>query len=53
MVEFFKHLFGCCGESHPSLLYLTGIMPFLLILRFKIAKGYKLITLSLKKFLGR
>lgn len=35
MVEMLRHMFGCCGEGHPSILYLLGITPALWFI-----KGY-------------
>lgn len=46
MIEFFKHSFGLCGDGHPSLLYVLGIIPFLRIIRIKV-------VLYLKSFLKR
>lgn len=54
MTEFFRHIFGLCGESHPSLLNLTliniivinlylfyyfKVLPFFQWLKEKIKKG--------------
>jgi hypothetical protein len=31
MIEFIKHIFGFCGEGHPSLIYLLGSGPLIAI----------------------
>ena len=28
MIEIIRHMFGLCGENHPSILYLLGVTPF-------------------------
>jgi hypothetical protein len=28
-MEFIKHLFGFCGEQHPSIIYLLSSVPFI------------------------
>ena len=53
MVEFTKHLFGFCGEGHPSLLYLLGIPTVLLLIRNYISKTYKLFMIVVKNCLKR
>jgi len=53
MVEFFKHLFGCCGESHPTLFYLLGIAPLLIMVRCKLNTFFKSIKIILGTFLKR
>jgi hypothetical protein len=49
MIEFFKHLFGLCGEGHPSLLCALGLTPIIIAI-----KGYVGNTiLNLKNLLKR
>jgi hypothetical protein len=52
MVETISHMFGCCGENHPSLLYLLGVTPFI-IMRSYVVRFWRLITLYLKSCLKR
>lgn len=52
MVEAVKHLLGCCGEGHPSLLYLLTATP-LIVMRSQIVKWFSLILLFVKSYLGR
>lgn len=52
MVEAVKHLLGCCGEGHPSLLYLLGVTP-LIVMRGYFIKGFTLVLLVVKNYLGR
>lgn len=49
MVEIFRHLFGVCGDGHPSLLYLLGVTPALIYLRNRISIFFRNIRLILKK----
>lgn len=47
-MEFIHHLFGTCGEHHPSLLLLLNGGPFLVVLGFfKVFKAWvgKMLTL--------
>ena len=53
MVEFIKHLFGCCGEPHPSLLYFFGGLPIVVMLKWQIVKVWKIFTLIVKTCLKR
>lgn len=49
MIEFFKHLFGFCGDGHPNIVYLLGLTPFVFII-----KTYFNLTISgVRKFLKR
>lgn len=41
MLEAIKHLFGICGEGHPSILYGLGILPIILGFRGKITSYLK------------
>jgi hypothetical protein len=41
MIEFLRHTFGLCGDGHPSILYLLGIVPFLSFIKTKIILGLK------------
>lgn len=50
MIEIFKHLFGFCGEGHPTLIILLGATP-LVILKTYIAKWCSYFSLSLKSYL--
>lgn len=50
MVEVVKHLLGCCGEGHPSLLYLFGVTPIIAFAGV-IKHGFGLIILSVKSYL--
>ena len=52
MVEFVKHLLGCCGEGHPSLLYLLGVTP-IIAMRVQVMKWFSLVLLFVKSCLGR
>lgn len=36
MGELLNHLFGTCGDGHPSILYSLGIVPALLVFKDKI-----------------
>lgn len=49
MVELFKHLFGLCGDGHPSILCLLGITPFIVCIK----NYFNSTILSLKTFLKR
>ena len=51
MVEALRHMLGCCGEGHPSLLYLLGITP-LVVMRGSIVRVSKIAFLGLKNYLG-
>lgn len=37
MVEFLKHTFGFCGESHPNLLSIAGLTSLLYMCRIYIS----------------
>lgn len=52
MVETMKHLLGCCGEGHPSLLYLLSLTP-LVVMRGYFIRGIALVRLVVKSYLGR
>ena len=52
MVEAIKHLLGCCGEGHPSLLYLLSVTP-VLVMRGYFLRSFSFIRLSLKNGLKR
>lgn len=52
MVEAIKHLLGCCGEGHPSLLYLLGMTP-LIVMRSYFVRGFVFIRLFVRSCLGR
>jgi len=41
MIEILRHTFGLCGDGHPSILYLLGILPFLNFIKTKIILGLK------------
>jgi len=51
MVEFFKHLFGLCGEGHMSILTLLTSIPFVAVFWQHIKNGYRQIISYLKRFL--
>ena len=53
MVEFIRHITGCCGEGHPSLLYIIGVPTFLILVKSYIIKTYKLFMLIVKSCLKR
>lgn len=53
MVEFIRHITGCCGEGHPSLLYILGIPTFFLLVRAYIVKAYRMFILIVKSCLKR
>lgn len=53
MVEAIKHLLGCCGESHPSLFYLLGITPVVLVLKGRIVRVWGVFILIAKSCLRR
>ena len=36
MIEFLKHIFGFCGEAHPSLLTIIASAPILGYIIYKI-----------------
>ena len=49
MIEFFKHLFGICGDGHPSLFCALGLTPIIIY-----CKGYfRVFILNLKNLLRR
>lgn len=51
MVEIIKHLFGFCGEGHPSLLCLLGLTPFIYVLKGYILRAYRMFKLIVKSCL--
>lgn len=48
-MDFISHLFGLCGEGHPSALYLLGAVPFFTYIKSKIHLCWLKITSYLKK----
>jgi hypothetical protein len=48
MIEFFKHTFGLCGETHPSLLSIAGISSLLYMCRIYISM-YCIVTIDFIK----
>lgn len=38
MEEIFKHMFGLCGDNHPSVLYLLGLSPLIFLRNIIITK---------------
>lgn len=53
MIEVFKHIFGFCGEGHPSLICMLGIGPILLIFKTYILTIGSMISVSIKNGLKR
>lgn len=53
MVEFIKHITGCCGEGHPSLLVLLGIPAFFIMMRNQIKNVFKVFKIIVKSCLER
>ena len=58
MIELFKHIFGFCGEGHPSLLCILGVWPILLAFKtyflrigYMVSNSIKLYLKHLYKFL--
>jgi hypothetical protein len=51
MLEFFKHLFGVCGEGHASILTALTSIPFVAFFWQHIKNGYQLLVSYLKRFL--
>jgi hypothetical protein len=50
MVEIIKHLFGCCGEAHPSIFYIFLAVP--LFFKSIFTMCYKGVVLIVKNYLG-
>lgn len=50
MVEFIRHLFGICGDSHPNLLMFFTITPFIVFKNYVVA-FFRIIVLFLKNYL--
>jgi hypothetical protein len=53
MVEIFKHAFGLCGDSHPSLLTLAGFTSLLYLCKTYINMFWLMCTNFIKTFLER
>jgi len=51
MVEFIRHMFGFCGEGHPSIFYLLGITPAIWFIKGYFINLYRKIRLILKSCL--
>lgn len=49
MLEFFRHLFGLCGEGHPSILYGLGIIPFLGMIKRYFVNAFSSVKNRLKR----
>jgi len=49
MVEFVRHLFGCCGEPHPSIFYLFLAVP--LFFKNTFIMCYKGVVLVVKSYI--
>jgi len=43
MVEILKHIFGICGDGHPSIIYGIGILPVLLSFKNRIILGARIL----------
>jgi hypothetical protein len=50
MVEVLKHMLGCCGEGHPSLIFLIGATPLIAMWSY-IKQGFLVVILSVKSYL--
>jgi hypothetical protein len=50
MVEFIRHLFGFCGDGHPSLLMLFTVTPFIVFKNY-VVSFFKMLILILKNHL--
>lgn len=44
MLDFIRHLFGVCGDGHPSILFGFGLMPILLAFRVRITLYVKILS---------
>lgn len=49
MVEVLKHLFGCCGEAHPSIIYMFLATP--LFFKKTFVMCYKGVVLVVKSYI--
>jgi hypothetical protein len=49
MLEILKHLFGFCGEGHPSILTALTTLPFIIGFRSLIKRGYQQFIQYLKR----
>ena len=53
MVEILRHMFGLCGEGHPSIWYLLGITPALFFLRTYFMGVWRGVKTVAKSYLRR
>jgi hypothetical protein len=49
MIEIIRHMFGLCGEGHPSLLCMLGLGPVFFMMKSYVSLFFsKIIKLGLK-----
>lgn len=53
MIEVFKHIFGFCGEGHPSLLCTMGILPILIAFKTHFLRIGYMVSNTIKLYLKR
>ena len=53
MFEAIKHIFGVCGDGHPSLMYLFGLTPIFIWCKNTVRVYYTSIILTVKTLLKR
>lgn len=51
-MEFFRHLFGLCGEAHPSAIYYLGLPTVVIGFRGVIKNFILGLRIRLKQFLS-
>ena len=43
MIEIIKHVFGTCGDGHPSIIYGFGFLPIILYFKNRIILNVKIL----------